>query len=497
MPGLAAERQDELIITRGAPSAVARSVQRRCVAGELARLAPGLYVSDRDPQAQAALVREHWVRILGELVPGAVVSYRSAYGAAPAEGVLILSHPSRFNRTIRLPGLRVALVKGPGALPGDAPLGHGALHLASMQRMLLENLTRPRGADGRSRGEAAVRQRLEQILAAGDGALALDRVRSVARSLASPLNMSRELVRLEHLIDELLSPPEDSGSADAAAGTGAGEADPDCVAMLQALAHRLRRQRWPRWEAVATGQPDRAHQALLEAWFECFDAAPVPAIRQACADVLAGKVGLASDAPMRELLSVFKLAASSPLSDSVPPFGDWFAQGMRARHALLMRLVEPVRAGRFRTRDPSAPAAAPVPGRIEPERIEGTLAAGSKLAIEVPEGLARAIFYSILLCRVQPFDRGSDKLAHLLMNAELSSVGEARIVVPTRMREHLQIAGEQLLRQGDPERYSRLLVALQRWSAALDFSDLNRLLARLAAMRAFDRAPAPPVTPRP
>src|SRR6266481_8247227 len=135
MPGLAAERQDELIITRGAPSAVARSVQRRCVAGELARLAPGLYVSDRDSQAQAALVREHWVRILGELVPGAVVSYRSAYGAAPAEGVLILSHPSRFNRTIRLPGLRVALVKGPGALPGDAPLGHGALHLASMQRM--------------------------------------------------------------------------------------------------------------------------------------------------------------------------------------------------------------------------------------------------------------------------------------------------------------------------------------------------------------------------
>ncbi|TMH79727.1 MAG: hypothetical protein E6H52_00840 [Betaproteobacteria bacterium] len=170
---------------------------------------------------------------------------------------------------------------------------------------------------------------------------------------------------------------------------------------------------------------------------------------------------------------------------------------MRARHALLMRLVEPMRAGRFRTRDPSAPAAAPVPGRIEPERIEGTLAAGSKLAIEVPEGLARAIFYSILLRRVQPFDRGSDKLAHLLMNAELSSVGEARIVVPTRMRERLQIAGERLLRQGDPERYIRLLVALQRWSAALDFSDLNRLLTRLAAMRAFDRAPAPPVTPRP
>src|SRR6202021_816806 len=41
---LAAERQDDLIITRGASGAAARAVQRRCVAGELARLAPGIYV---------------------------------------------------------------------------------------------------------------------------------------------------------------------------------------------------------------------------------------------------------------------------------------------------------------------------------------------------------------------------------------------------------------------------------------------------------------------
>ncbi|HWY73472.1 MAG TPA: cell filamentation protein Fic, partial [Burkholderiaceae bacterium] len=136
MPALAAERQDDLIITRGASGAAARAVQRRCMAGELARLAPGIYVREREPQEQAARVREHWVRILGELVPGSVVSYRSAYTAVPSEGLLVLSHPTRFNRTIRLPGMRVALVHGPSALAGDAPLGGGALHLASMERML-------------------------------------------------------------------------------------------------------------------------------------------------------------------------------------------------------------------------------------------------------------------------------------------------------------------------------------------------------------------------
>jgi hypothetical protein len=102
---------------------------------------------------------------------------------------------------------------------------------------------------------------------------------------------------------------------------------------------------------------------------------------------------------------------------------------------------------------------------IEPERIERTLAATSTLALDVPDGLARAVFYSILLWRVQPFERGNEPLAQLLMNAELASVGEARILVPARLRGRLQLARERLAREGDPGRYVRLLVALQHWSA--------------------------------
>jgi hypothetical protein len=511
LPELAQERLDPLIITRGSSGAAVRAVQRRCQAGELVRLAPGIYARENDPQAQVRCVREHWIRILGELAPGAVVSYRSAYAAAPAEGVVILSHPTRFNRTIHLPGLRVALVEGPGALPGDAPLVGGALHLASMERMLLENLTRPRGADGRSRGEAAVQQRLQQILAGG-GSDALRKVRGVARSLADALNMGRELARLEGMIEALLPPvpqqegEEELGLADmaaeasakadmaaeasakaaalacaAAAQVAAKEADADCVATMAQLAQRLR---WRRWEqrAVMAGRQERAHQAFVEAWFDCFATGSLPQMEQAAGAVLGGTVDAASSAPLRELLSAFKLALSSPLCDSVPPFGQGFTQGLRARHALLMRLVDPAAAGQLR----SGRESTSLPAMIEPERIERTLAATSTLALDVPDGLARAVFYSILLWRVQPFERGNEPLAQLLMNAELASVGEARILVPARLRGRLQLARERLAREGDPGRYVRLLVALQHWSVSLDFSDLPRLLARLIAMRAFE-----------
>jgi Fic/DOC family len=474
MPSTVSERHDvDLIITRGASGAAVRSIQRRCLSGELVRLAPGIYLRERDPRTQAVRVREHWVTILGELVPGSVVSYRSAYAAVPSEDVLVLSHPTRFNRTIHLPGLRVALVKGPGPLPHDTPLGNGALHLASMERMLLENLTRPRGAEGRSRGEAAVRERLGQILN-GEGPDAVERLRMRARELAAPLEMARELQRLESLIDTLLPARPREGLVEPGPPPPPLErpADPDRVALLRALVSELQFQRWPRWAAI-TQEPDRSHQAFIEAWFDCSESDDVEALMDARAAILGAEIVAASTTPLRELLSVFKMAASSPLCDSVPPFGAWFAQGLKARHALLMRLTDPQAAGEFR--------------EAERDRIEGTLAAGSTLALSVPEGLARAIFYLVLLWSVQPFVRGNERLGYLLMNAELSSVGDSRIVIPTRVRGQLERGLARLLRQGDSRRVIRLLVSLQRWTASLDFSDLDLLVARLTGRHAFER----------
>ena len=80
MANLAVTRQDEVFITRGNDSpAEARAIQRRAKDGELTRIVEGVYLLEKDPEAQKAVVRRNWFRILGALAPGAVVSYRSAY----------------------------------------------------------------------------------------------------------------------------------------------------------------------------------------------------------------------------------------------------------------------------------------------------------------------------------------------------------------------------------------------------------------------------------
>ncbi|MBV8208524.1 MAG: hypothetical protein JO133_00520 [Burkholderiaceae bacterium] len=448
--------RDDLIVTRGWRGAAVRSLQRRCAAGEYTRVAPGIYLKREGSSPQAAQVRRHWLRILRELAPGAVVSYRSACPPGfpeLAEDLLVLSHPTRFNRTVALPGLRVALVRGPGPLAGDHPIDGGQLHCASIERMLLENLTRIRGAQGRSRGEQYVRRQLEHILQV-QGAAALVGLRERARTLSRPLAMPRQFQRLQELIEGFL--PRQSP-----------------LQMLERLAHRLRSMRWPQNAAPARTETDRLQRAFVEAWSDCFDRFERRVFSQARAALLAGGGAVAPHAgPIADLARVLRLASTVPLCNSVPPHGAAFAAALRARHALL--------------RGPNHPSArvAGEAGRSAAERTDaGTdrdLTVGSLLALGTPEGLARAIFYFVLVNVVRPFERDNSTAAHLLMNAELAGADQERVIVPARLRPRLETCMQRLLDGGDASAAVRLLRRLQRWTALLDFGALDSLLARLA-----------------
>jgi hypothetical protein len=467
----------DLVITRAQSGGQVRAVQRACLAGRYIRIAAGVYLRACDIQRQAALVRQDWLKVAAALVPGGVVSYRSAFGPQldPA-GFLVLSHPTRFNRSIQVPGLRISLVRGPAALPGDAPLADGALHRSSVPRMLLENLGRPRGEAGRVAGEPAVRQRLVSILDT-DGPGELHAIRARAAQLAPLGGFEKPFAKLAALVDQLAGPPiaafyVGADDAPAAAETGA---DASCMALLRALAKRLRAAALPSCAARAAREPARAHLAFIEAYFDSSASAYGVSIEQARDAVFSGSPFAAGEPPPSalagELMAGFNLARHSPLCDTVPPFGPGFAPSLRARHEMLMKTSPQSEPGRFRVR-----AIHPDRGIADAALIRATLAAGSQLALTIPEGLARAVFYSILLWRVQPFEHGGERLARLVMNAELASVGQARILLPPCLRQRFVDLRERFRTGQGPDDYVRLLESLQRWSAALDATRLDALI---------------------
>lgn len=485
-PQLDPPHNEEVLITRGVPDAEARLAQRKAKEGELVRIADGIYLRERDPKAQAQIVQRNWHRILGALVPDGVVSYRSALlGGITPDRLVVLSHPSRFNRTIKLPGLNAYLVRGPNALPGDMPLGSEGLHFASRPRMLLENLTRSRGESPRSAGAETVERTLVKIMNAS-GEDELNRLRDAARNLAGPLGLETECKKLDSLIGALLATQTD-GELKTKKGKLVAKGMPlDSARMerFEILASRLRTESYPRRAAIAVKEPARSHFAFLESYFSNYVEGTEFGIEEAAGIALKGQIVENRPKDSHDVLGVFMLALHSPWRETVPPLGSDFPAELAARHAVMMEKRPEAAPGRFKLE----PNRAGNTWFVNPGLVRGTLVEGSELARSVPEGLARALYLAFLVSEVHPFSDGNGRISRLVMNAELSRVGEARIIIPTLFHEEYVDCQRQLSRQNEPAGHIRALTLMQAWTVSLDYSDIDSLISSVRAANALERS---------
>jgi len=480
----AIRRQDEILISRAAPDAEARAIQRRAAAAELVPLAQGIYTPERERTAQEAVVRRNWARIAAALFPGSVVSHRSALaGGITDDALLTLSHPTRYNKALTLPGLRIVVAKGPGPLPGDMPISSGELNFSSRPRQLLENLSRSRGPHPRSAGEKAVEERLVSIMNAS-GEAELNRIRDAARDLASKLGMEKEFLKLDGLIGALLATHAD-GKLKTREGKLVAKGSPIDTGRMERfeiLAAKLRSDLLPRREAVATEEPARSNFAFLESYFSNYVEGTRFGIEEARDIALSGKIMEKRPKDSHDILGVFRLALQSPWRETVPPLGAEFATELAARHAVLLENRPETDPGQFKLE----PNRAGTTWFVEPGLVRGTLIEGSNLARSIPEGIARAIYFAFLISEVHPFTDGNGRLSRLIMNAELSRTGEARIIIPTLFHEEYVDCQRQLSRQNEPAGHIKALTLMQAWTVGLDYSDITALIVAVKKTNALE-----------
>jgi hypothetical protein len=79
-----------------------------------------------------------------------------------------------------------------------------------------------------------------------------------------------------------------------------------------------------------------------------------------------------------------------------------------------------------------------------------------------------------LVTEVHPFMDGNGRTARLMMNAELVSAGESRIIVPAVYLNNYLVALKALSQKGITGALPRMLDFAQRYTAAVDFSKLER-----------------------
>jgi len=484
-----ATSQTEVLIPRD--SAEERRLQRAAKSHQITRVAKGVYVNARDTEGLALgelgpvanTVRRNWQQIVGHLVPLAVVSHRSALiGGFTPEGELILSHPTRFNRKLTLPGLVVVLIKGPAPLPGDMPLGESGLHWASRPRMLLENLNKSRGGK-RTAGKAGVETMLVNVLNAS-GETVLNQLRDDARHLAPLLGADFSI--FNSLVSALLGTYA-KGVLTTQAGALVARGTPVDAERLRRfglLADALR-------TIPVANCPDRAllpmartHAAFLESYFSNYVEGTRFSIEEAEGIVLHNQIVAARPKDSHDVLGVFKLIMDPHVRSSLPALID-ILDGLRERHRLMLGRRPEANPGVFK----EAVNYAGQTRFVEPAFVRGTLLEGVKLAMSIPEGLARAIFYAFLVSEVHPFSDGNGRLSRLMMNAELSRVGQARIIIPTLFHEQYVDAQRALSRNNDPQPLIRALSRIAQWAPLFDFNDLERVVADMKKSNAFAENP--------
>ena len=451
--------------------------------GELREVATRIYSSDLTTPPEA-LIRKNWLPVVQHLFFGALISHRSQLEGQPStEGHLFLTY--KYTRNVELPGLVVHLLEGPGPLPGDAPFGDGRLLFASEARGLLENLQPARvrkGGVSKVLPIERVEERLEMVLRIR-GEEGLNVLRDQAREVAEMLGWSTELALLQRIVGALLTTQSSKvlTSPVARARALGLPFDAGRVALFTTLLSALHAAVLPQRLDPAPVAPPFYTVAFFEAYFSNFIEGTEFQVDEAHRMVETGQLVGGRHADSHDVLATYQLCSNVAEMRMVPQSAEDLLAILQRRHAQLLRARPDKRPGQWKEYANQAG----LTSFVDPDLVRGTLHQGFKLYRGLREPLARALFMMFLVSEVHPFDDGNGRLARLMMNAELVSAGQCRIIITTHAREGYLDALRRLSRQSEPSLYIRTLSGAQQFVAGLQPSSYESVKAQLEKQNAF------------
>jgi hypothetical protein len=459
-----------------------RAVGAAVKAGQARKVGPRLYTRNTEAPLEQ-VVRRNWQRIAALYFPDAVVVDRSAFEAKPAEdGSLFLDiGPSRTRRApLRLPGLTIRPRGGPGPIADDMPFMDG-LHFSGAARKFLDNMRVSRASRAgvaRTLSRAELENELVR-LAAVRGTEALNELRDKTGQAAEPLDATAEADALDDLIGAILgtrtAQPETAAARAHQRGLGF---DPRRLELFEALQARL-------IQAPLPGRAERPNSfpalSFVEAYFSNWIEGTEFELEEAEEIVFEGAVPEGRFEDAHDVLGTFELVDDPELRTRVPADLDDLLTLLRAHHALMLGRRPAVNPGSFKLK----PNRAGSTSFVHPDLVVGTLIEGYRYCEPLPAGLARAIFMMFLIGEVHPFTDGNGRVARVLMNAELSAVGEQRIVIPIVYRDNYLQGLRALSRNANPQPLIRVLDFAQEYAAAIDWSDLRTAERMLEQTNAF------------
>lgn len=478
MPEISLAAQPEVFVSSSALSKAAGAAVAR---GELRKLGSRLYTRNltEDPER---LVRRYWYFLISGYYPDALIADRTALENKPAaDGSVFLV--SDGTREVELPGLIFRPRKGPPAIATDRAFPGGA-RLSSIARAYLENMTPSRGRGGRAPrtlGRDELEQRLD-ALARQQGEAALNKLRDDARAVAEELSLHEQFEELSALIGTFLGTRDVKTQSAVGRARAAGNPfDPDRMALFEGLFSTLR-EFVPADRSTDGRSPEATtNLAFYEAYFSNFIEGTEFSVDEAKKIVFDGVIPAERPEDAHDVLGTFRIASDVAEMSRIPANAIEFLDLLQARHARIMEGRPDKKPGEFKTKGNQA-------GNtifVIPDLVRGTLEKGFDFLNALSEPLQRAIFMMFLVSEVHPFVDGNGRVARAMMNAELVSGRQERIIIPTAYRTDYLGALKAISQNGHTDPVVRMLDVAQRYTHSIDWGSIGKAHAMLEETNAF------------
>lgn len=459
----------------GANSTERRWLAKLKAAGRIRPVGPRLYVSV--PEAETAqTIQRSWSTIVAKLFPDAFITHRTAleFRPSPAGNIFI---NARFNRRVVYPGLTLQFIRGPGPLRDDPPFL--TLRSSSLARAFLENLSTGRAAASRSLPIDELEARLEKILHVG-GEAEINGLRDRAREVAGELDWKTEFKRLDSLIETLLGTRSGKVSSAIARARAVGEPfDASCLERMQLLFAELRSP-MPRVVDSFAAVDHLKNKAFFDCYFSNYIEGTRFDVREAEEIIFDHKISASRPKDAHDIAGTYAIASDLTEMRRTPREFDEFVELLCRRHQAMMAQRPEVSPGQFKTE----PNRAGDTSFVHPDYVRGTLRKGWELYDGLEPGLPRAIFIAFLVSDVHPFVDGNGRISRIMTNAELASVGQSTIIIPTVFRDDYVLSLRALSRRNRTDPFARVMIRAQQFSN-VEFSPYPKILQELTRRNWF------------
>jgi len=454
--------------------------------GKIAKISAKVYTTNLNDTAEN-IVRRNLFVIIGAMFPSAVISHRSAFECRPtSEGHFFITY--KYTKKVSLPGITIHLLEGKEAIAGDYPF-MGGVHISSRARAFLENLQAGYGRNGISKclPQNIIEEKLENILQT-NGEDELNKLREEARPISTQLSLEPEFKKLDAIIGALLrTRPSKILTSPVAEARALGEPfDSKRVNLFNILMAALREKEFENIPDPNVSERQFANFAFFESYFSNYIEGTEFEVEEAKQIIDTLTPLPARNADSHDVLGTYYIVSNKKEMSIIPQSADDLMEILQRRHRIMMSARPEASPGLFKMQNNRAGDT----HFVSFQQVRGTLRKGFEIYQSLQHPFARAIFMLFLISEVHPFNDGNGRISRIMMNAEFTSKGQSKIIIPTVFRQDYISALRQLTRKENPEPLIHAMQRVRQFSRTLfsdDFDEMRKYLEKCNAFRDEDQ----------